>query len=301
MSYINTSSFESDLLPGLIQKWYGEYKDVPEVYKNYMQMETSDQAYDIMGTLTPMGAAQRKTQGAALRLDTAQEAQKPVFLNLTYALGYEITKEARRDGHAFKDAKRFTEMLKRGVRVAREIVAADILNNAGTSGYVMTGGDGVILASASHPTASGNQSNILGSAADLSEAAIEALYIQIMGATDNRGIKVDIMPDALVISPTQLPDAHRILKTDKRVATADNDANFLADHGIVKRIVVNRYLTSTTQWQLTTNVKDGLIFKTRQGDEIDTDNVFMTKNSQVSVDARFCAGWGDFRGVYISL
>ncbi len=301
MSIINTSSFESDLLPGLVKKWFGEHNDLPEIYSQMMKVEASNQAYDILGTLTPMGAAQRKNQGSALTLDTAQEAFKPIFTNLAYALGFEITKEARQDGHAFRDAKRFTEMLKRGCRITKEIVAANILNFAGTSGYTMTGGDGVILASASHPTRAGNQSNILSGGTDLSEAALEAINVQIMNAKDNRGLRIGLMIDKLIISPTQKADAHRILMSDRRVSTADNDANFVNDTNLVKGIVVNQYLTSTTQWQVTTNAPDGLIFKIRQEAEVDTDNVFLTKNSQVSVDMRICAGWGDHKGVYISL
>lgn len=301
MSLINTSSFESDLLPGLIKKWIGEYEDVPTMYDKYMDMQESDQAYDILGTLIPMGASQRKPQGTALSIDTSLEFFKPIFTNVCFASGFEITKEMRMNGHAFGNTKRFTEMLKRGDRIAREIVAAGILNNAGTSGKVMTNGDGVILASPSHPMRGGTFSNVLANNADLSELAIEAINVNVLNATDNRGLKIDLMLDTLVVSPSQLADAHRITMSTKRVDTADNTASFIYDTGLIKKLVVNRYLTSTVQWQITTTAKDGLIFKNRQSLEIDTDNVFLTKNSQVSCDSYFTAGWGDPRGAYISL
>lgn len=301
MSLINSSSFNSDLLPGLVKKWFGEYKDQPELYSQFMKVESSDRSYDIEATFTPMGSLQRKTEGEVLRLDTSVEAHKPTYLHATYALGFAITKEMIRDGVAFANAKRFTEQLKRGARVTKEIISANILNYAGTAGYVMTGGDGVILASASHPTRYGNQSNILSGGADLSEAAVEALRTQIENAVDNRGLRIGLMVDKLVINPAQRADAHRILQSELRATTADNDANFLKDTGVVKGVVVNPYLTSTTQWQLTTTATDGLKFKIRQEAEMDTDNDFMTKNGLYSVDMRVSAGWSDFRGVYISL
>ncbi len=302
MSAINTSSFHSDLLPGLVKKWFAvQPADYEEMYSRIFQVEKSDSAYEIHGTVTGFGSLVAKAQNAALSLDTAQEAHKPRYEHTTYALGFSITKEAVRDGNAFKDAKRFTEMLKRSAMITKEIVAANVINFAGTSGYTMLGGDGVILASASHPTRNGNQSNILSGGTDLSEAALEAIRVQIEGAKDNRGLKIKLMIKDLIISPTQRPIAHRILQSDRRVGTTDNDANFLKDSGTVKNIIVNPYLTSTTQWQVTTSAPDGLKYLVRQEAEMDTDNDFMTKNGLYSVDMRVSAGWDDFRGLYISL
>lgn len=301
MSLITTSSFESDLLPGLIREWFGEYKDIPTMYDQYMKMQESDQAYEIYGSVIPLGASQRKPQGSALSLDTSEEFFKPIFTNICFASGFEITKEMRMNGKAFGNAKKFTEQLRRGDRVAREIVGASVLNNSGVSGKTMLNGDGVILASASHPMYGSTFSNLLANNADLSELAIEAMNVQVLGFTDNRGIKIDAMLDTLVISPSQIADAHRITQSTKRVDTADNTASFIYDTGLIKKIVVNRYLTSTVQWQVTTSIDEGLIFQNRQSPEIDTDNVFLTKNSQVSIDSFFTAGWKDPRGVIVSL
>jgi hypothetical protein len=302
MSLINTSSFNADLLPGLVKKWFGEYKDLPTIFDRYMKVESSSQAYEIEANFTPMGALQRKDQGEVLRLDSSSEAFKPVYTNVTYALGFAITKEMIADGVAFAKAKRFVEMLKRGARITKELVSASVINNASSSSYLMSGGDGVALASASHPTRSGNQSNILSGGADLSEAAIEALNVQIMNAVDNRGLRIGLMIDKLLINPAQKADAHRILNSNLRVATSDNDANFLKDTGIVRDVIVNPYFTSTTQWQVTTvGVEDGVKLKIRQDAEMDTDNDFMTKNGLYSVDMRLVAGWSDFRGMYFSL
>lgn len=301
MSLINQSSFHSDLLPGLVKKWFEVAPtDLDPLYSRIFDVQASDTAYEIHATVTGMGSLVSKNSGAALTLDSAQEYIKPRYEHTTYALGFAITKEAVRDGNAFKDAKRFTEMLKRASGVTKEILGASVLNNAGTSGYTMLGGDTVVLASASHPTRSGNQSNILASGADLSEASIEALRTQIENAKDNRGLRIKLMVKDLHINPAQRALAHRILKSEKQIDTLNN-ANFLRDTGVVKNIIVNPYLTSTTQWQLTTTAEDGLKCLVRQEPEMDTDNDFMTKNGMYSVDMRIAFGWDNFKGLYVSL
>lgn len=299
---INNTSFNSDLLPGLIKKWFSVVPvDLDPIYDKMFQVETSDTNYEVHATVTPFSTMRQKPQGSALILDNSQEAYKPIYENVTFALGFAITKEMVRDGHAFKDAKKFTEMLRRAGDITKEIVAANVINFAGTAGYTMKQGDGVILASASHPTASGNQSNILASAADLSEAALEAIRTNVELAKDNRGLRIRLMIKDLIVDPSQRALAYRILESDKQSDTMNNNANFLKDTGVVKSCIVNPYLTSTTQWQVTTTIVDGLKFLVRQDLEMDTDNDFMTKNGLYSADMRICAGWDDFRGLYISL
>lgn len=302
MSTINTSSFHSDLLPGLVKKWFTVVPtDYEELYSKMMAVETSNAAYEIHGTITGFGALVQKGQSASLTLDNSQEAYKPRYEHLTYALGFAITKEMVRDGTAFKDAKKFTEMLKRSALITKEIVAANIINFAGTAGYTMLGGDGVVFASASHPTRAGNQSNILAGGTDLSEAAIEAMRTQIELAKDNRGLRMKLMIKDLIIDPSQRALAHRILQSDNQSFTTDRNTNFLKDSGTIKNVIVNPYLTSTTQWQVTTTCPDGAKFMIRQDAEMDTDNDFMTKNGLYSVDMRISAGWDDFRGMFFSL
>lgn len=302
MSVINNTSFNSDLIPGLVKKWFSAAMlTLDPLYSRMMTVEQSDRAYDVDATFTGMGSLIRKSQSGPLSNDTASQAFTPRYLHVSYALGFAITKEALRDGNAFADAKRFTEMLARGAGVTKEIVAANIINFAGTSGYTMDGGDGVILASASHPTRSGNQSNILSGGTDLSEAALEALDIQIQNAKDNRGLRIKLAMDKLIIAPDLKATAHRILQSDMQVNSAEHNRNYLKDLNVVNEVVVNPYLTSSTQWQVTTNVQDGLKFKVRQEAEMDEDNDFNTKNGLHSVDMRISAGWSDFRGLYISL
>lgn len=302
MSVINNTSFNSDLIPGLVKKWFdASMKQYDPIYNRMMKVESSDRAFDVDATLTGMGTLIQKSQSGSISYDTSSQAYTPRYKHITYALGFAISKEALRDGNAFSDAKKFTQMLARGAAQTKEIIAANVLNFAGTSGYTMDGGDGVILASASHPTRAGNQSNSLSGGTDLSEAALEAMQVVIENAKDNRGLKIKLRMKDLIINPAQRADAHRILHSNLRVGTTDNDTNFLKDFGMVQGLVVNPYLTSTTQWQVTTDIEDGLKFKMRQEAEMDQDNDFNTKNGLHSVDMRVSAGWSDFRGVYISL
>lgn len=301
-SVINTGSFHSDLLPGLVKKWF-EVKpaDYEPIYSKMMKVESSNDAYEIHGTVTGFGALRAFNQGSSLTLDNSQEAQRPRYEHITYGLGFAITKQQMRDGKAFGDAKKFTEMLARSARITKEVVSANIINFAATSGKTMPGGDGVVLASASHPTASGLQSNILSGGTDLSESAVEAIRTQIQNATDNRGLKIMLTVGDLIVNPALEPLAHKIVNSDKQAFSPDNTANFIKDKGVIKNVIVNPYLTSTTQWQVTTSSPDGLCFILRQDAEMDTDNDFMTKNGLYSVDLRCSAGWDSFRGLYVSL
>lgn len=302
MSVITNTSFNADLVRGLVKKWFSsDLMTHDKIYSRMMKVESSDSAFDVDATYTGMGSLIAKPQGSALRNDSAKQAFTPRYKHLTYALGFAITKEARQDGTAFKDARRFTAMLARGAAVTKEIIAANVINFAATAGYTMDGGDGVVLASASHPTRAGNASNILSGGTDLSEAALEALEVQILNAVDNRGLRIKLLMDKLIINPALKADARRILKSDKRVATPDNDLNYVRDEGLIKEVVVNPYLTSTSQWQVTTNCEDGLKFKMRQEAAMDEDNDFNTKNNLHSVDMRCSAGWSNFQGIYFSL
>jgi len=299
MSLINVSSFQSDLKP-IVKKWFGDsYKDHPQLFSQFMQVESSTDAFDVDAVITGMGTLQRKDEGNSLTFDSSRQEYTPRYTHLTYSLGFIITKEMMQDGKAMKNAKRFTDQLKRSAMQTKEILGHNILNYAYTSGYTQDGGDGVILASAAHPSRAGNQSNII-TAADLSEASLEQMYINIRKATDNRGLKINLLPKKLVIPVELLPDAERILGSNGRVATADNDLNFIKGVLGINDIVASPYLTDVDQFQIITDSPDGLKFKVRQDMEIDTDNDFLTKNAQFSVDMRTSAGWSDFRGVFLS-
>lgn len=297
---IQRSSFQSDLLP-IINKWEGDaYKLYPALYPLICEVEKSNQAFEVDGVMMGMSTLQNKPEGEALKYDTARQMYTPRYTHLTYALGFKITMEMQMDGSAMRNASRFTKMLVKAAAQSKDILAANIYNNGYVSGKTMDGGDGVILFSASHPSPYGNQSNTIASNADLSEAALESVYLQIRRAVDDRGIHANIMPRKLVVHTDLGPEAHRILKTDKRYQTADNDANFLRDAGIIPEVVTSPFLTDTDQFTVLTDVMDGLKFVERADLPIDSDNEFDTKNAAYSKIIRCCTGWTNWRGAYAS-
>ena len=187
--------------------------------------------------------------------------------------------------------------LARSMRHTKEIVGANIYNRAQTAGY--TGGDGVTLLNASHPNvAGGTFSNVIATAADLSEAALEQAVIDIAGFRDDRGLLIAAKPTQLVI-PYQLQfEAARILTSDGRVGTDLNDPNVLKDMGLFSNVTINHYLTDADAWFIRTNVKDGIKYFERRGDAFEMDNDFDTENAKFKATARYSFGWSDPRSIY---
>jgi hypothetical protein len=180
----------------------------------------------------------------------------------------------------------------------RENVGANVYNRVINASY--TGGDAVALGSTAHPSVSGNQSNILATAADLSEASLEDLTIQIMNATDPKGLKISLRPKSLIVPTALVYDANRILKSNLRVGTADNDTNALKLVGAIPEIVVNNYLTDTDAWFIRTNAPDGLCWFDREMPQFTKDEDFDTDNAKAKGYMRFVPFWGDWRGLYSS-
>jgi hypothetical protein len=192
-------------------------------------------------------------------------------------------------------------MLTKAVAETKNIIAANLLNNAYTSGKVQDGGDGVILCSASHPALNGNLSNTISSNADLSEAAIETLYIQIRNAKDDRGLRINLKPRKIVVNVGQEPDLNRILTSTLRVGTADNDPNFIRNSSMFPEgHVASPYITDTDAFYILTDCMDGLKFYNRYESEIEKDNEFDTKNAAFSKLIRVSSGWINYRGVFAS-
>jgi hypothetical protein len=194
--------------------------------------------------------------------------------------------------------KKKANALARSMRQTKEIVAANVYNRAITSGY--TGGDGSVLLASNHPNVSGGTySNI--QSADLSEAALEQAFIDVEGFTDDRGLTIACKPKSLII-PRQLRfEAHRILKSDGRYDTPNNDANALKDSGLFTNIVVNHYLTDADAWFIRTDVPDGMKCFERRGDQFEMDNDFDTENAKFKATARYSFGWTDPRALYGSM
>lgn len=297
---IQRSSFQSDLLP-IIRKWEGDdLKMYPALAPRIMDVIKSDAAFEVFGVMMGMSTLQVKGEGEALKYDTSRQMYTPRFNPLTYALGFKISMEMQQDGSAMRNAQRFTKMLTKAAMQSKDILAARPINEGYTAGKVQDGGDGQILFSANHPSPVGVQSNTISTPADLSEAALESLFLQIRRAVDDRGIRANIMPRKLVIHTDLVPEAHRILQSDKRYGTADNDANYLKDAGIYPEVVASPFFTDTDQFTVLTDVMDGLVFIDRMDMAIDSDNEFDTKNASFSKIIRCDAGWVNWRGAYAS-
>lgn len=301
MSAINTSSVSSDLIP-LVKNWFGlAYANMPLYYDKMVSVEKTSTNYQVDAIMGSLGLLQRKNEGTSLTYDTSKEVYKPTYQPVAYALGFIITKEAMDDGLAMLKAKRFTEQFKLGALNTRETIVANLYNDAfAASSVTMTNGDGKTMVASDHPTHASTQSNLItGGSVDISEAAIEQIRQDIRNAKNHRGLRIGLMPDKLICSVSDEAAAHRILYSDKRVATSDNDLNFhKMNNTIPGGVVANPYLSDADAWFVTTNCPNGLKLLVREEPNIDESGDFDTKNAKFSVMMRLVAGWSDWRGVY---
>jgi len=293
---ISTGNFPKALWPG-VKKWYGqEYSDYPVQFDKLFDKSTSDRAWEeIVGT-SGLGLAVVKAEGGAVTYDSEQQGFTSRFQHVNYALGFIITQEMMEDDQYMLVGERRSKALARSMRQTKEINGANVYNRAFNSSY--TGGDGVCMVSASHPNiAGGTWSNKITTAADLSEAALEQAVIDIQGYTDDRGLLIAVTPKALII-PRQLAfEAQRILKSDGRVGTDNNDPNVLKMMGSIPQVVVNQFLTDSDAWFIRTS-EDGLHYFERKADTFAQDNDFDTENAKFKASGRYSFGWSDPRSIY---
>lgn len=293
---ITTGNHPKDLWPG-IKAWFGaSYKEYPEEYREIYQVEKSTKAYEEEPGLSGFGLAAIKGEGAAVSYDSETQRYTKRYTHTVYGLGYVVTREALDDGQYEIVSKRRSKRLAFSMRQTKEIVGANVLNRAETSGY--TGGDGVVLLSTSHTSTAGTWSNKLSTAADLSEAALEDLVIQISQATNDRGLNIALRPKKLIVAPGNMFEAKRILKSEMRSGTADNDLNALKG---MFDFTVNHYLTDSDAWFILTDCPEGLKMFERRALEFNQDNDFDTENARAKSTMRFSVGWSDPHGVYGSM
>jgi len=300
MSVITSSSFAKLLWPGLNAIYGKEYNDYATEWDKLFEHNKSDRAYEEDLGLSSFGLASVKAEGAPITYDSERQGFTTRYNHVVYALGFIITREIYEDDQYGKVGAQKAKALARSLRQTKEIIGAGIYNRATTAGY--TGGDGVVLLSASHPNvAGGTFSNIIATASDLSEAALEQAVIDIAGFRDDRGLLIAAKPRKLVIPYQQQFEAKRILGAEGRVGTDLNDPNVLKDQGIFSEVVVNHYLTDADAWFILTDVKEGLKYFERRADQFEMDNDFDTENAKYKATARYSFGWSDPRGIYGSL
>ncbi len=243
-------------------------------------------------------AAPVKNEGQAISYDNAQEAWTARYNHETIAMGFSITEEAMEDNLYDSLSARYTKSLARAMSYTKQVKAAAVLNNGFSSSVVY--GDGVSLFSTAHPIVSGGtNSNRPATAADLNETSLEAAVIQIAAWTDERGLLIAAKPRKLVVAPSNMFVATRILETELRVGTADNDINALKSNGsIPEGYCVNHFLTDPDAWFLTTDVPNGLKHFVRTPMATSMDGDFDTGNVRYKARERYSFGWSDPLGMF---
>jgi len=297
MGVMTSSNHPKDLWPGIVAHFGHTYTEHQEEFSQIFDKESSDKAYEERVQYTGLGLASAKAQAAAIGFDESQQGYTSRMTNVTYAIGAIVTREAIDDGQYESIAKRLSKGMAFSLRQTKENIGANILNRAFTSEY--NGGDGVCLINSAHPETGGNQSNVIATAADLSEAALEDMLIQIMQAQNARGLKISLVGQKLIVPPALIFEATRILKSALQSGNANNDVNALKQMGLLPGgIVVNHYLTDADAWFVKTNTPEGLIYQERRSYEFKQDNDFDTENAKMKASERYTFGWADFRAVY---
>ena len=297
MAVINTGNAAKLLWPGLNAVWGRDYEEHPKEWTDLFDAETSDMNYEEEVEMTGFGLASVKQQGAPTPYDTENQQSVTRYTHIAYSLGFIVTQEEIDDNLYEKKGVTRAQALALSFRQTKENVAANVYNRAFNSSY--TGGDGQSLISTSHPTLTGNQSNTLSVAADLSEAALESLVINIMNATNSRGLKIGLMPESLHIPTALAFEAHRILKSVQQSGTANNDVNALRSMNLFPGgIKVNHYFNGTTAYFVRTNVPQGMKLFQRKTASFSQDGDFDTGNLKYKGYERYSCGWTDWRALW---
>ena len=297
MSVINSGSFAKALWPG-VNAWYGkEYAEYPVEHDKLFDNFKSTRAFEEDVGVSSFGLAVVKPEGSPITYDSERQGFITRYTHAVYGLGFVITREMMEDDQYDVVGERKAQGLAFSIRQTKEILAANVYNRAFNSSY--TGGDGKEMIATDHPNVSGGTwSNELSTAADLSEAALEQACKDIAAFTNDRGLLIGVRPKSLIISRDMPFEAKRILFSDGRPATANNDLNALKVMGMIPEIVVNHYLTDLDAWFIRTNVKNGLKHFERRADSFDMDNDWDTENAKFKASFRSSWGWTDPRAIY---
>ena len=295
---ISRAQMLKELLPGLNALFGLEYSRYGEEHKEIYENETSERAFEEEQKLSGFSAAPVKAEGSAIEYDNAQEAYTARYTHETIAMGFSITEEAIEDNLYDSLSARYTKGLARAMAYTKQIKAANVLNRAFNSSY--TYGDGKVLCATDHPLVSGGtNSNRPSSGADLNETSLEAAIIQLSNWTDERGLLIAAKANKLIIPADLMFVAERLMKTDSRVGTADNDINAIKSMGVVPGgFSVNNFLTDTNAWFLTTDVPNGLKHFTRAPMATSMDGDFDTGNARYKARERYSFGVSDPLGIF---
>jgi len=295
---ISRAQLLKELLPGLNALFGLEYARYGEEHKEIYEIETSERSFEEETKLSGFSAAPVKPEGNAIAYDNAQEAWTARYNHETIALGFSLTEEAIEDNLYDSLSARYTKGLARAMAYTKQVKSAAVLNNGFSPAY--TGGDGVALFSAAHPLVSGaTNANTPTTQADLNETSLENAVIQIAAWTDERGLLIAAKPKKLVIPPALQFVATRLLETELRVGTNNNDINAIKNNGAVPEgYAINHFLTDVNAWFLTTDVPNGLKHFIRTPMQNSMDGDFDTGNVRYKSRERYSFGWSDPLGIY---
>jgi hypothetical protein len=297
---ISRAQLLKELLPGLNALFGLEYKRYGEEHKELYETETSERSFEEETKLSGFAAAPVKNEGNAIAYDNAQEAFTARYNHQTIALGFSLTEEAVEDNLYDTLSARYTKALARAMAYTKQVKAAAVLNNGFTNSAAYYGGDGVPLFSTSHPTVGGSvNNNTQTTPTDLNETALENAVIQIAAWTDERGLLIAAQPRKLIVPPGNQFVATRLLETELRVSTADNDINALKNNGsIPEGYTINHYLTDADAYFLTTDVPNGMKHFVRTPLSTSMDGDFDTGNVRYKARERYSFGWSDPLGMW---
>jgi hypothetical protein len=296
---ISRAQLLKELLPGLNALFGLEYATYGEQHKEIYETETSERSFEEETKLSGFSAAPVKNEGSAIAYDNAQEAFTARYNHETIALGFSLTEEAIEDNLYDSLSARYTKALARAMAYTKQTKAAAVLNN-GFSAGAFAGGDGVALFSTSHPLVSGGvNSNTPSTPADLNETSLEAAVIQIAAWTDERGLLIAAKPTKLIVPPALQFVSTRLLNTELRVGTNNNDVNAIVNNGSIPGgYTVNNYLTDTNAWFLCTDVPNGMKHFVRTPLSNSMDGDFDTGNVRYKSRERYSFGFSDPLGMF---
>ena len=294
---ISRMQLVKELEPGLNALFGLEYDRYENQNAEIFETESSDRAFEEEVMLGGFANASVKPEGQGVTYDDAQETYTARYTNETVALAFSLTEEAVEDNLYDKISTRYTKALARSMANTKQVKGSNVLNNSTTSGY--TGGDGVVLLSASHPTLSGNQTNLLGTAADLNETSLETALNEIAGMKDERGLKIALRGMKLILPVNLQFVAERLLNSAGRVGTADNDINAIKSMGMVPQgYVINNFLVDTDAWYIKTDAPNGMKHFNRAPIRTAMEGDFDTGNVRYKARERYSFGWSDWRGIF---
>ena len=294
---ISRNQLVKELEPGLNALFGLEYNRYENQHAEIFTTETSDRAFEEEVMLSGFANASVKPEGSAVTFDNAQETYTARYQHETLALAFAITEEAIEDNLYDRLSSRYTKALARSMANTKQVKAANVLNRAFNSSF--TGGDGKELCATDHPTIFGTVKNELSTAADLSETSIEQALIDINAFTDERGLKIAARGMKLIIPSDLQFTAQRIMNSDNRVGTADNDINAIKSMGMIPQgYVVNNYLTDTDAFFIITDVPNGLKYFERSPIKTSMEGDFDTGNVRYKARERYSFGFSDFRGIF---